>query len=69
MSNGEQYSAVESAAEYMRAQHRDDAVMEAKVARRNAQIIGDQAAVEAFEAIVVYLECRSVGKPAHDDDA
>ncbi|WP_156386514.1 hypothetical protein [Aureimonas sp. Leaf454] len=58
MSDTEYDGAVRAAAKYLRKQHRGDAVLEAKVGRRHADLVGNKATVDAFDAMLAYLGNR-----------
>lgn len=53
---------VAAAAQFLQRQHGEDAVLEARIGKRHAEIMGDQAAVEAFSAILNYLELHEKDK-------
>ncbi|WP_193227861.1 hypothetical protein [Aureimonas psammosilenae] len=65
MTDKEQVRLTKAAADYMKQQFGEDAILEAKIGRRHAEVIGDRAAVEAFQAILDYLEAR----PGRDEQA
>lgn len=56
MSERSEDELVRDAAKYLLQQHGNEAVSEALIGKRHAELIGDQSTVEAFELIIDYLK-------------
>ncbi|GGD93656.1 hypothetical protein GCM10011390_10500 [Aureimonas endophytica] len=68
MSSNDIARLTKAAAQYMQKQHGDDAILEARVGKRYAEVMGDQDAVEAFNAILDYLEAHPSGDEKGERD-